>query len=174
MPLTTKPFRKVRPSPKQDAIVAARRADPAGSLRVLAFADTGKTTALQLLAEADPTPGLYPAYTLGMLLPTGDLVDRVANPPRGSSSNWNRRPHVLQCSMVVVLGSHAVGEVAATRIVGSGRDAQGLSQTFSLPDQLAGPRARPFFQAGAYAGHAPPARAIGGNGRGATAIGRGG
>jgi hypothetical protein len=47
----------LQPSPEQDAIVAARLADPAGSLRVLAFAGTGKTTALQLLAEADPTPG---------------------------------------------------------------------------------------------------------------------
>src|SRR3954453_10780901 len=52
----------LRPSPEQDAIVAARRADPQGSLRVLAFAGTGKTTALQLLAAADPTPGLYLAY----------------------------------------------------------------------------------------------------------------
>src|SRR3954453_6000746 len=52
----------LRPSPEQDAIVAARRADPQGSLRVLAFAGTGKTTALQLLAQADPTPGLYLAY----------------------------------------------------------------------------------------------------------------
>jgi AAA domain/UvrD-like helicase C-terminal domain len=52
----------LQPSPEQDAIVAARRADPQGSLRVLAFAGTGKTTALQLLAEADPTPGLYLAY----------------------------------------------------------------------------------------------------------------
>ena len=46
----------LQPSLEQDAIVAARRADPKGSLRVLAFAGTGKTTALQLLAEADPTP----------------------------------------------------------------------------------------------------------------------
>src|SRR3954454_6661739 len=38
--------------------------------------------------------------------------------------------------MAVALGSHAVGEVAATLFVGSGRDARGLSQTFSLPDQL--------------------------------------
>ena len=51
----------LQPSLEQDAIVAARRADPAGSLRVLAFAGTGKTTALKLLAEADPTSGLYVA-----------------------------------------------------------------------------------------------------------------
>ena len=41
----------LQPSPEQDAILAARHADPAGSLRVLAFA--GKTTALRLLAGAD-------------------------------------------------------------------------------------------------------------------------
>ena len=58
----------LRPSPEQDAIVAARRADPQGSLRVLAFAGTGKTTALQLLAEADPAPGLYLAYNKGAQL----------------------------------------------------------------------------------------------------------
>ena len=58
----------LQPSLEQDAIVAARRADPAGSLRVLAFAGTGKTTALQLLAEADPTPGLYVAYNKGAQL----------------------------------------------------------------------------------------------------------
>ena len=58
----------LQPSLEQDAIVAARRADPAGSLRVLAFAGTGKTTALQLLAEADPTPGLYLAYNKGAQL----------------------------------------------------------------------------------------------------------
>src|SRR3954462_8371358 len=52
----------LQPSLEQDAIVAPRRTDPQGSLRVLAFAGTGKTTALQLLAEADPTPGLYLAY----------------------------------------------------------------------------------------------------------------
>src|SRR3954453_8418575 len=58
----------LHPSPEQDAIVAVRRADPQGSLRVLAFAGTGKTTALQLLAEADPTPGLYLAYNKGAQL----------------------------------------------------------------------------------------------------------
>src|SRR5215212_7667496 len=58
----------LQPSLEQDAIVAARRADPAGSLRVLAFAGTGKTTALKLLAEADPTPGLYVAYNKGAQL----------------------------------------------------------------------------------------------------------
>ena len=55
----------LRPSPEQDAIVATRLADPAGSLRVLAFAGTGKTTALRLLAEADATPALYLAYSPG-------------------------------------------------------------------------------------------------------------
>src|SRR5947207_12709859 len=44
----------LQPSPEQQALIAARRADPAGSLRVLAFAGAGKTTALKLLAEADP------------------------------------------------------------------------------------------------------------------------
>ena len=52
----------LQPSPEQDAIIAARRADPAGSLRVVAFAGSGKTTALRLLALADPTPALYLAY----------------------------------------------------------------------------------------------------------------
>src|SRR5688500_3476542 len=52
----------LQPSPEQEAILAARRADPAGSLRVLAFAGTGKTTALRLLAQADRTPALYLAY----------------------------------------------------------------------------------------------------------------
>src|SRR4051794_19144318 len=58
----------LQPSLEQDAIVAVRRADPQGSLRVLAFAGTGKTTALQLLAKADPTPGLYLAYNKGAQL----------------------------------------------------------------------------------------------------------
>src|SRR5690242_9097819 len=52
----------LQPSPEQQAVIAARRADPAGSLRVLAFAGTGKTTALKLLAEADPSPAPYLAY----------------------------------------------------------------------------------------------------------------
>src|SRR3954453_13141771 len=52
----------LQPSPEQRALVDARRADPAGSLRVLAFAGSGKTTALRLLAEADPCPALYLAY----------------------------------------------------------------------------------------------------------------
>jgi hypothetical protein len=51
-------------SPEQDAIVPARRADPQGSLRVLAFAGTGKTTALRLLAEAEPAPGLWLRWTV--------------------------------------------------------------------------------------------------------------
>ncbi len=59
---TAPPETPLQPSPEQDAIVAARRADPAGSLRVVAFAGTGKTTALRLLAEADTTPALYIAY----------------------------------------------------------------------------------------------------------------
>ena len=56
------PEPSLQPSLEQDAIIAARRADPGGSLRVLAFAGSGKTTALRLLAEADPTPALYLAY----------------------------------------------------------------------------------------------------------------
>ena len=52
----------LQPSPEQEAIIAARRADPGGSLRVIAFAGTGKTTALRLLAEADRTPAIYLAY----------------------------------------------------------------------------------------------------------------
>src|SRR5215208_1958349 len=52
----------LQPSPEQAAIIAARRADPGGSLRVVAFAGSGKTTALRLLALADPTPALYLAY----------------------------------------------------------------------------------------------------------------
>ena len=56
------PETPLQPSPEQPALIAARRADPAGSLRVLAFAGTGKTTALRLLAEADPSPALYLAY----------------------------------------------------------------------------------------------------------------
>src|SRR3954454_1780861 len=50
------------PSPQHPPLIAARRADPAGSLRVLAFAGSGKTTALRLLAGADPSPALYLAY----------------------------------------------------------------------------------------------------------------
>jgi hypothetical protein len=52
----------LQPSPEQDAIIAARRADPGGPLRVVAFAGSGKTTALRLLAQADSTPALYLAY----------------------------------------------------------------------------------------------------------------
>lgn len=44
--------------------------------------------------------------------------------------------YILHCSMVVALGNHAGSEVAATHFVGSGRDARGPSQTFSLPDKL--------------------------------------
>src|SRR3954468_5839342 len=57
-----RPETSLQPSPEQLALVAARRADPAGSPRVLAFAGSGKTTALRLLAEADPCPALYLAY----------------------------------------------------------------------------------------------------------------
>src|SRR3954452_10863597 len=56
------PETPLQPSPEQRALVDARRADPAGSLRVLAFAGAGKTTALRLLAEADPSSTLYLAY----------------------------------------------------------------------------------------------------------------
>jgi ABC-type phosphonate transport system ATPase subunit len=52
----------LQPNPEQQAIIAARRADPGGSLRVVAFAGSGKTTALRLLAETDTTPALYLAY----------------------------------------------------------------------------------------------------------------
>src|SRR5689334_8754359 len=57
-----RPETSLQPSPEQHALIDARRADPAGSLRVLAFAGSGKTTALQLLAAADPSPALYLAY----------------------------------------------------------------------------------------------------------------
>src|SRR4051794_17068104 len=57
-----RPETSLQPSPEQLALIAARRADPAGSLRVLAFAGSGKTTALRLLAEAGPSPALYLAY----------------------------------------------------------------------------------------------------------------
>jgi hypothetical protein len=58
MPVET----SLQPSPEQDAIITTRRADPGGSLRVVAFAGSGKTTALRLLAEADMTPAFYMAY----------------------------------------------------------------------------------------------------------------
>src|SRR3954452_24887811 len=57
-----RPETPLQPSPEQLTLIDARRADPAGSLRVLAFAGSGKTTALRLLAEADPSPALYLAY----------------------------------------------------------------------------------------------------------------
>src|SRR3954468_23175118 len=57
-----RPETSLQPSPEQLALITARRADPAGSLRVLAFAGSGKTTALKLLAAADPSPALYLAY----------------------------------------------------------------------------------------------------------------
>src|SRR4051794_27014841 len=56
------PETSLQPSPEQLALIDARRADPAGSRRVLAFAGSGKTTALRLLAGADPSPALYLAY----------------------------------------------------------------------------------------------------------------
>ena len=46
------PETPLQPSPEQDAVVAARRADPAGSLRVVAFAGSGKTTALDAATTA--------------------------------------------------------------------------------------------------------------------------
>src|SRR3954453_6580061 len=57
-----RPETPLQPSPEQLALIAARRADPRGSLRVLAFAGAGKTTALRLLAEAAPSPALYLPY----------------------------------------------------------------------------------------------------------------
>src|SRR5689334_6846188 len=57
-----RPETSLQPSPEQQALIEARRAEPAGSLRVLAFAGSGKTTALKLLAGADPSPALYLAY----------------------------------------------------------------------------------------------------------------
>src|SRR3954451_14183012 len=56
------PETSLQPSPEQLALIDARRSDPAGSLRVLAFAGSGKTTALRLLAGADPSPTLYLVY----------------------------------------------------------------------------------------------------------------
>jgi hypothetical protein len=56
------PETSLQPGPEQQAIIAARRADPAGTLCIAAFAGTGKTTALRLLAEADTTPALYLAW----------------------------------------------------------------------------------------------------------------
>src|SRR3954451_64791 len=52
----------LQPSPEQLTLIDARRADPAGSLRVLALAGSGKTTPPRLLAEAAPSPALYLAY----------------------------------------------------------------------------------------------------------------
>ena len=52
----------LHPSPEQEAIIASRRADPGGSLRVVAFAGSGKTTALRLLAQVATTPALYITY----------------------------------------------------------------------------------------------------------------
>ena len=52
----------LQPSPEQHALIDARRADPAGPSRVLAFAGAGKTTALRLPAEADPSPALCLGY----------------------------------------------------------------------------------------------------------------
>src|SRR5215211_7568004 len=80
-----------------------------------------------------------------MLLPTGDRVGSVARPRQGSPGKRSRRPYLLQCSMAVALGSPAAASRGNARLVGSGRDARGLSRTFSLPDQLAGPCARSFF-----------------------------
>ena len=52
-PMATLPMEtSLQPSPEQDAIITTRRADPGGSLRVVAFAGSGKTTALRLLAVA--------------------------------------------------------------------------------------------------------------------------
>jgi hypothetical protein len=49
----------LQPSPEQEAIIAARHADPSGTLRVVAFAGSSKTTALRLLAQAATTLALY-------------------------------------------------------------------------------------------------------------------
>ena len=43
---------------EQGATMASRHADPAGSLRMVAFAGSGKSTALRLLAEANTIPAL--------------------------------------------------------------------------------------------------------------------
>src|SRR5512132_3474433 len=68
MPLET----SLQPSPEQQAIIAARCADPGGSLRVLAFAGSGKTTALRLLAEADTTrPSTSPTTRAPSAKPKG-------------------------------------------------------------------------------------------------------
>src|SRR3954470_5083422 len=65
---------------------------------------------------------------------------------------------MLRCSMAVALGSHAVGELRQRASSALGTTPGVVSQTFSLPDQLAGPCSRPFFWTGAYAADAPPAR----------------
>ena len=59
-------------APQQDAalkaIAAWRRDGGSQVFRLFGYAGTGKTTALKLLAEADPTPGLYVAYNKGAQL----------------------------------------------------------------------------------------------------------
>src|SRR3954454_25138882 len=65
---------------------------------------------------------------------------------------------MLHCSMAVALGSRAAGEPRQRASSALGTTPGVVSQTFSLPDQLAGPCARPFFHTGAYAADAPLAR----------------
>src|SRR5215213_659608 len=91
----------------------------------------------------------------------GDLVGCVANPSLGSSSNRNRRPYVLQCSMAVALGSPAVASrgnaLRRFRAQRPGPFPRRLASLINWPGLVPGL----FFWAGAYAGSAPPARTIG-------------
>ena len=73
----------------------------------------------------------------GTILPVGPPYADLRRLEAEIASLEQKLSKLSAVQHTVALGSPAVGEVAATRFVGSGRDARDLSQTFSLPDQLA-------------------------------------
>src|SRR3954453_12218206 len=110
------PETPLQPSPEQRALADARRADPAGSPRVLAFAGAGKTTALRLLAEADPSPPLSLAYNKA-----AQLQARPRFPP-----------HVA-CRTVHSLAYHATGMAAQRHRLERRLAAREVAEMLAIP-----------------------------------------
>ena len=118
------PETSLQPSPEQLALIDARRADPAGSLRVLAFAGSGKTTALRLLAGADPSPALYLAYNKA-----AQLQAQARFPAHVACRDRVRQGGVDSSAFEVAIGHAAWGGIWAGSASAAGAVSSAMAST---------------------------------------------
>src|SRR3954452_25163436 len=120
------PETPLQPSPEQRALVDARRADPAGSLRVLAFAGSGKTTALRLLAgRGRPLPRPLPGLQQGRPAPGPGPLPRPRRLPHRPQPRLPCHPDVRAAAPARAPARRPRGRRAA-RDPRAGRPAPGL------------------------------------------------